>query len=181
MRILYGLENLPRDPDNPRLPAVTVAAVPLRLNSEPLPADIAPVESLHAARVAALGDWLLAQCGDYAADRRRFVAAYLDWVAAAIAAHRAELAARLARFDGLFQPEDFFWSAPRPLPRAWLPKDGGWQRADMLFWDGSEAIRVDPALPAAMALPESLRRFWQDEGLPKSPFRRTLAIASPRS
>jgi hypothetical protein len=174
VRILYGLENLPRDPENPRLPAVTVGPAMLRLNSEPLPADLAPVEPSHAARVAALGDWLLAQCGDYAAERRRFMTSYLDWVAAAIAAHRAELTQKLARFDGLFVAEDFFWSAPRPLPRAWLPSDRGWQGADLVFWDGVQALRIDAALPPDVQLPDALTRFWDAETLPKSPFRRAV-------
>lgn len=174
MRILYGLESLPRDPDNPRLPAVTVGAALLRLNSEPLPTDRMPIEPSHAARVAALGDWLLAQCGDYAADRRRFVRTYLDWIAASLAANRETLRDKLARFEGLFAPEDFFWSAPRPLPRAWLPKDGSWVRADMLLWDGSQALAIDPALPPDVALPQGLQRFWEAEALPKSPFRRAI-------
>ena len=174
MRILYGLETLPRDPLNPRLPSVTVGAAILRLNSEPLPADLAPVEPSHTACRAALGDWLLAQCGDYAADRRRFVAHYLDWVGAAVTAHREELQQRLARFDGLYTPEDFFWSAPRPLPRAWLESEGKRQRVDMLFWDGAAALPIDPARAVDAQLPEKLKRFWDDELLPKSPFRRTI-------
>jgi hypothetical protein len=179
VRILYGLETLPRDPNNPRLPSVTVGPALLRLNSDALPADVAPVEQSHAARITALGDWLLAQCGDYAADRRRFVSSYLAWVAASIAAHRAELAAQLARFDGLFAPEDFFWSAPRPLPRAWLPREGGWERADLVFWDGRQALRMDPARPPDVQLSDALTRFWAGETLPKSPFRR--AVEWPRT
>jgi hypothetical protein len=174
LRILYGIETLPRDADNPRLPAVTVGPAPLRINSVPLPADLAPAEPGHAARVAALGDWLLAQCGDYAADRRRFISAYLDWIAGAIAAERAALEQKLARFDGLFAPEDFFWSAPRPLPRAWLPRAGGWERADVVFWDGSQALRLDAALPPDVQMPDALKRFWEGETLPKSPFRRAV-------
>jgi len=174
VRLLFGLETLPRDPDNPRLPSVTVGAAILRLNSEPLPADLAPVEPSHAARLAALRDWLLAQCGDYAVHRRRFVARYLDWVAARIAAHRPELQQRLACFDGLYAPEDFLWSAPRPLPRAWLESDGQWQRLDMLFWDGAAALPIDPARAVDGQLPEKFKRFWDGERLPKSPFRRTI-------
>ena len=174
MRILYGLEGLPRDPHNPRLPRVTVGSAILRLNSEPLPADLAPVEPSHAGHLVALRDWLLAQCGDYAADRRRFVESYLDWVAASIAAHRPALQQRLARFDGLYTPEDFLWSAPRPLPRAWLERDGQWQRVDMLFWDGTAALPVDPARAPDEQLPDALHRFWEAEVLPKSPFRRTI-------
>jgi hypothetical protein len=174
VRILYGIETLPRDPHNPRLPSVTVGSAILRLNAEPLAADLAPVEPSHAVRLAALRDWLLAQCGDYAADRRRFVESYLDWVAATVAAHRPELQQRLARFDGLYTPEDFFWSAARPLPRAWLESDGQWQRVDMLFWDGTAALPIDPARAVDGQMPEKFKRFWDGEPLPKSPFRRTI-------
>ena len=173
-RILYGLESLPRDPDNPRLPAVTAGPAMLRLNSLPLPADMAPEEPSHAARVSALRDWLLRQCGDYAGDRRRFVEAYLHWVVAALAAARADIAATIVRFDGIYAPQDFFWSAPRPLPRAWLNHEGEWRRFDMLFWDGARALEVDCALPPDMQMPRPLQRFWEGEALPKSPFRRPV-------
>ncbi|MGH7040796.1 MAG: hypothetical protein ACREFY_01530 [Acetobacteraceae bacterium] len=130
-RILFGLDRLPRtmEPDDPRLPGVPATGGVLRLNTEPLPAG-AMVGTMataadHAARLAAMRRWLEGLCGDYAPARRRFVAVYCDLLAAAIAAHRAELAAGLARFDGLYAPEDWLWSAPRPLPRAWVPAMDG--------------------------------------------------------
>jgi hypothetical protein len=179
VRILYGIENLPRDPSNPRLPSVSVGPAKLRLNSVPLPTDLAPVEPTHEARRTALGAWLLAQCGDYARDRRRFVTAYLDWAEQEITSHRAAIEAQLARFDGLYRPEDFFWSAPRPLPRAWLPDGAGWARADIAFWDGTEALRIDASADVAAQMPPAFQRFWEGEILPTSPFRRPWPDFAP--
>ncbi len=135
-RILFGLDRLPRtmDADDPRLPGVPAEGGMLRLNTEPLPAAaMAGVAGDHAARLAALRRWLEGLCGEYAAVRRRFVALYCEMVSAAVAARREELAAGLARFDGLYAPEDWVWSAPRPLPRAWVPGAGGLVFAEVAF------------------------------------------------
>jgi hypothetical protein len=198
-RIPFGLDRLPRTlrPDDPRLPGVTVGAEPLRLNSEPLPADaMAAADADHAARVATMRHYLHGLCGDYAAQRLRFVDCYLDCMAAHLAAHRNELARGLQRYDGLYAPEDWLWSAPRPLPRAWLPSPTGMVLADIAFWDGAQAIAIElgskpavphpttlpipPALltgdPQALlaALPDGFSCFWRGQTLPRSPFRRPI-------
>ena len=50
---------------------------PLRLNSEPVPADAMPLAiGDHAARVRRRIAWLVSLCGDYAPLRRQFIAAY---------------------------------------------------------------------------------------------------------
>src|SRR3954451_22433447 len=143
----------------------------------------------HASRVAAAVAWLESQCGDYAPLRRQFIAAYFRCIGAEIEAHREELAERLKPYDGLFAPDDFLWSALRPLPRGWvngLP-------ADFVFWDGTSAIAVEVSardtdrqralLAAGVAVhrsepntvpPELLQPFWRDKMLPSSPFRRTI-------
>ncbi|GAC1347191.1 MAG: hypothetical protein NVSMB18_31440 [Acetobacteraceae bacterium] len=169
MRLLYGMERLPRslDLNDKRLPAVELGSAPLRLNSEPVPAAV--LESAgegHAARVAALTAWLQSLAGDYAVARRGFVAGYMDVLAAEVDRHRAALTAGLARYDGLYAPEDWIWSALRPLPRAWL--DG--ERIDVAFWDGTAVIAV--RLEQGAAIPDQCRGFWRGEVLPRSPFRR---------
>ncbi len=197
MRIPYGLDRLPRDPG---LRCVEVGGEPLRLNSEPVPADAMPLATGdHAARVAAAIAWLDAQCGDYAPLRRQFVAAYFDFIAAEIAAHREELAERVRPYDGLFAPEDFLWSALRPLPRGWVPVDDRWLLADMVFWDGRQAIaielsardtdrqktllaagvdvrRIEPGMFGRLhgVLPPRFLRFFECRTLPSSPFRRPI-------
>jgi hypothetical protein len=176
----------------------------LRLNSEPVPADAMPLEiGDHAARVAAAIAWLVSLCGDYAPLRRQFIASYFGFIAAHLDAHRAELVERAKPYDGLYAPEDWLWSALRPLPRGWLPAKDQLLPADIVFWDGTRAIAVElsareterqkalqaagmtvcriepdtlakePGLLGGM-LPESFRRFWDGQTLPSSPFRRRV-------
>ena len=98
-RLLYGLDRLPTTmaADDPRLPAIDLGAVPLRLNSEPLPpAAWGDGGADHTARMAAVRSWLLAGCGDYNGALRRAVAQYLDAIAAHVEHHRDALAAGLA-------------------------------------------------------------------------------------
>ncbi len=177
MRILYGLDRLPTTiaADDARLPAVDLGTAPLRLNSHPLPPDAwnAGADD-HASRMAAVRTWLVAGCGDYNEPLRRGVGRYLDAVAAHVEQHRDALAADLARFDGLYRIEDWCWSAPRPLPRAWWRHDDAWRRADLAFWNGNEVIQMRARDFDAGELPTAFRRFWNGEVLPVSPFRREL-------
>jgi hypothetical protein len=201
-RIPYGLDRLPRSMalDDVRLRCAVVDDEPLRFNSEPVPPEVMPlVIGDHAARVAAAQQWLEGLCGDYAPLRRRFVEAYFGFIAGHLAAHRFELAERLRRYDGLYAPEDFLWSAWRPLPRGWVPLRGQLLPADFVFWDGRQIIAVEVAArdtereralrasgivvcriaPAALGrldetLPNSFLRFWEGQVLPSSAFRRPV-------
>jgi hypothetical protein len=155
---------------------VVLDAAPLRLNSVPLPADLWGLGGAdHAARMIAVRAWLLASCGDYNEVLRRGVTHYLDAVAAHVRRHHDALAAGLARFHGLYRVDDWFWSALRPLPRAWWHDGDGWRRADLAFWDGNEVCAVQPRDFAAGQLPPRFRRFWAGQVLPVTPFRRAVA------
>lgn len=192
LRIPYGLDRLPRDPS---LRSVEVGDEPLRLNSEPVPVDAMPLTvGDHAARVTAAIDWLSSQCGDYAPLRRQFIASYFAFIAAEIEAHRAVLVEHLKPFDALYAPDDFLWSALRPLPRGWVPVDDRFLPADIVFWDGTRPIaielgareterekalsaagvRVHLMEPGALLLPDPFQRFWRGVTLPSSPFRRLI-------
>jgi hypothetical protein len=199
LRIPYGLDRLPRDPG---LRCVEVGDEPLRLNSEPVPADAMPLAiGEHPARVVAARAWLESQCGDYAPLRRQFVAAYFRFIAAQIGTHRVELSERLKRYDGLYAPEDVLWSALRPLPRGWVPTGQQFLPADIVFWDGTQAIAIElgardtekqqALLVAGIVVhriePGSFDRlheilrgpfaaFWMREALPSSPFRRSTPV-----
>ena len=202
MRIPYGLDRLPRSIalDDPRLRCAVAGDEPLRLNSEPVPPDAMPLAiGDHTARVAAAKAWLESLCGDYAPLRRQFVEAYLRCVAAQIETHRVELSAKLAPYDGLYAPDDFLWSALRPLPRGWAPAGDQLLPADMVFWDGAQPIaielaardtdrqrallsagvtvyRIEPSMFARLdaALPAVFSCFWDSQTLPSSPFRRAI-------
>jgi hypothetical protein len=196
-RIPFGLDRLPRNlsHDDPRLPGVTVGAGMLRFNTEPLPPEASAAATPdHAARVTSMKQFLFGLCGDYAPLRQRFIDVYIDALATHIAAHREELARGLAQYDGLYMPEDWLWSAPRPLPRAWVKGDAGLVAMDIAFWDGARAIGIDLTGTAKTsglaicritpdmlqgggllaALPATFQRFWTDETLPRSPFRRAI-------
>jgi hypothetical protein len=208
-RIPFGLDRLPRSIgiDDMRLPAASVSDVPLRLNTEPLPAAAmleAPddLPNYHRARVAAAADWLVSLCGDYVPLRRRFIATYFAFLDGQITAHQTELTADLARYDGLYVADDWFWSGLRPLPRAWLPGPEGRVPTEIAFWDGSrpiaveisphdaprqaalrtagiEVLRIDTdalATPATLGalLPAPFHNFWRGQALPASPFRRPM-------
>ena len=150
----------------------------------------------HAERVAAATEWLIGLCGDYAPLRGQFIRCYFEFLATQIAAQRIELAEQLKRYDGLYAPDDWTWSALRPLPRAWLPAQGRMLPADIAFWDGTQPIAIELAArdtervaalrnagitvlrmePNALAdlLPACFHRFWQGQTLPSSPFRRPI-------
>jgi hypothetical protein len=185
-RILYGLDRLPATlgADDPRLPAVDLGAYPLRLNSVPLPVaawDVAQgngADGDHAARMATVRAWLLGSCGDYNEALRRGVTQYLDAVTAHVAHHRDALAAALARFHGLYRVEDWCWSAPRPLPRAWWHQDGAWHRAELAFWNGTTVIAMRSRDFEAGELPLIFQQFWNGETLPVSPFRRSFPTSA---
>ncbi len=75
----------------------------------------------------------------------RFIDAYMSALAEHLARHHDELEAKLARFSTLFRPEDFLFSAPLPLPRAFLPTPPGAAEADFVpvdvaFWLGTSAV-----------------------------------------
>lgn len=175
-RVLYGLGRIPSSirSDDPALPSVCLSPAPLRLNTEPLPNFISrPSES--AARRSILADWLITQCGNYSVRLHRFIREYLNFVGSAVIQNKDVLADKIAPFDGLYSVDDWFWSAPRPLPRAWIREGEVWTSAAMVFWDGSALItltesELNPAQLQAL-LPDPLR-WWRDEILPSSPFRR---------
>ena len=177
VRILYGLDRLPSTlaADDARLPAVDLGAKPLQLNSVPLPVEVWDAGGAdHAARMEVMRSWLFASCGDYNEPLRRGIARYLDAVAGHVALHRDTLATGLAQFDGLYRVEDWYWSALRPLPRAWWRQGSAWVRADLAFWNGNEVISMRSRDFETAELPIAFQQFWNGEILPVSPFRRPI-------
>ena len=166
MRVLYGIERVPASmpTDDPRLPAVMLGPAPLRLNTIPIPRDAWGVDvASHQGRTTALEEWLHAQCGNYNNTLRRAVSQTLAMMRDAM--DLPAIATELARFDGLYQPQDRFWSSLRPLPRAWFVHDGAWHRVDLAMWDGTRLHALDIH---NLMLPT----ISPDTALPMSPFRR---------
>ena len=203
--IPFGLDRLPRSigSDDARLPTAYTGVDPLRLNTEPLPPAAMPeAAGDHAARVGAAIDWLVSLCGDYAPLRRRFITTYFAFLATQLDSHRTALAAGLLRYDGLYAPDDWLWSALRPLPRAWLTVPSGPIPAEIAFWDGAQILAIELSVrdtprqaalraaglsvlrmppdaladPAALGalLPSPFHGFWRGQILPASPFRRPV-------
>jgi hypothetical protein len=205
-RIPFGLERLPQSigTNDARMPAASIGPGPLRLNSEPLPPAAVPdAAGDHAARTSAAIEWLHSLCGDYAPLRRRFITTYFAFLATQLDNHRAALAADLAPYNGLYTPDDWLWSAPRPLPRAWLVGPDGPIPAEIAFWDGAQPLAIELSVrdtprqaalraadlsvlriasrdtiadPAALGalLPAPFHGFWRGQILPASPFRRPI-------
>lgn len=199
LRIPFGMDRLPRNlpPDDPRLPGVEVGAIPLRFNTQPLPPEAMEATPLdHASRTTAMQQYLRSLCGGYAAARVRFVDAYIEALQMHLDQHCDELTQGLAGYDGLYAPEDWLWSALRPLPRAWVRTGSRTTGVDVAFWDGVRMIAIDlngaapdeditivrlppDALTGSPGnlldlLPETFRHFWRGETVPRSPFRRAL-------
>lgn len=138
-----------------RVPSVTLEkGRPLRLNSGQLDFATPPPLS-EMPRVADQMDFLRrhfqGQCGLWAKPAQRFVGSYFDLIQREIDAHRAELADRLAPFGTLYEPDQWAFSALRPLPRAHLdaaetraakPPDS-LVRTDIAFWAADGALAVE--------------------------------------
>ena len=99
----------------------------------------------HAGRVAAMTQFLFGLCGDYAPRRRHFIQLCLNAVAAHLRLHHAGLGTALKRYHGLYVPDDWIWSALRPLPRACLCAGAEMPPVNIAFWDRRQAVAIDLA------------------------------------
>jgi hypothetical protein len=172
LSVPYGVDRWPLE----RLSAVRadpVAGLPLaliqpgamlRINSgaldlpPPLPTE---TDSTTAQHVAA---HLKRLYGGWNKAAGSFIDRYFAFLKRQIDRHRSELDERLAPFDGLFRAEDFIYSAPLPLPHAFLfapSKQSAREIAapthfvqvDFAWWLGSRMVAVllapAPLTPAA--------------------------------
>lgn len=150
----YGADKAPADSGSllhlPRMPLRPGEA--LCLNDEAFelpPPAIGQVDTLD----VRLAGHLKRLAGGWNRNAALFIDLYFAHLHAVIAAHRAEIARRLAPMAGLFAPEDVLYSAPLPLPRALVPLEDDWVPVDMLFWLGKRVEAVlfapSPLTPAA--------------------------------
>lgn len=102
-------------------------------NPAPTAQDLAHAE----AQLAFLESHVLVLCGDWNRNAVRFVTAYFE----AIRRHLDRNADRVAELSdglvGLVEPLHYAFSAPMPLPRAYLPDEAGQpmtEAAEIAFW-----------------------------------------------
>lgn len=99
-------------------------------------------------RMAALRQEALRDVDMFARNQRLFLELYFDFIEARVAAEREALGAKLAWADGLFVPEDFVFSAFKPLTNAvfvGVENDaalGTVTPCDTAFWTGARLIAV---------------------------------------
>lgn len=93
------------------------------------------------ARLDFLRDHLKSRCGLWDKAPRAFLDAYFHAVVEIIQRNRPALDALAAAHGGLFQPEDWAYSALCPLPRARLPAAPD-TVVDFAFWTGAELYAV---------------------------------------
>ncbi|MYZ49265.1 hypothetical protein [Propylenella binzhouense] len=153
-----------------------------------------------ASRLAALEAETMQEVDAFSRPQRLFVESYFRFAAERVAAEAGALASRLAWSKGLFRPEDFVFSALRPLVGV-VAAEGSEARmvsGDFGFWTGgglvlvtvtggaaqvprSEAIvpvvltRSDLARGAGLfadpRFPAALRAFEAGQAVPQGPFR----------
>jgi hypothetical protein len=92
---------------------------PLRMNSQPLDFGADQGGARMSLREI-MRKYLLQFCRVWDRQAASFVDAYFVHVARTLEARGPEIEERLRPFDGLYRVEDWFFSAPMPLPRAHL-------------------------------------------------------------
>lgn len=124
---------------------------PLRLSDAGrlVPGPAAPRPDDAADRVSLLRAAFEDLCGLWWPAGRRFVAAYFALASSLVEEHRRDLRSRLAGFGALYDYRDWLYSAPAPLPRAWIPVAGPRKSApspesfvasDFAFWIGDAIV-----------------------------------------
>jgi hypothetical protein len=124
---------------------------PLRLNSEVFSAASNFNVQQGATPLTVLRDHLKGLCRTWDRLSLRFLDGYFAHITDMIEVHREVIATKLAPFAGLYAAEDWSFSAPKPLPRAYLyaPRDKGVSRVtedfvqvDFAFWLGDRMVAV---------------------------------------
>jgi hypothetical protein len=129
------------EPSWPLLPhVVATPGETLRLNAQAL--DPLPQDASTAEQLAALEQQALIPFPVWDRPSRALVTAYFALIPALIEENREAIERKLQPFAGLYRPEDYAFSAPRPLPMAHLfapPEiptgdEGDYVAVDLAFW-----------------------------------------------
>ena len=120
------------------------AREPLRFNNSRYDFGFAPDAAAGAQDEAGvLREYLKGLCKAWDNVSVQFLEAYFRFAADAIEQHADVLAARLAPYAGLYDPKDFLFSAPKPLPRAHVHAPASGARAVAAAMDPADFLRVD--------------------------------------
>ncbi len=147
-----------REAPSPSLPvALWRRGRMLRLNDDalqlppPPPGADTPMPQRIAAHVKRLyGGWNKAA--------ELFVGQYFAFLQSRIEEHRAELESSLAPFEGLFRADDYFYSAPLPLPHAFLlaPTEPGARTSATDYVKADFAFCLEARVVAVLFAPSPL-------------------------
>jgi hypothetical protein len=125
------------------------ARAPLRFNNSRYDFGFAPnAQSGAADEAGVIKEYLKGLCRPWDNRATQFLDAYFDFVSHLVDEHRETLAGRLEPYAGLYDYKDWFFSAPKPLPRAHLhapeaSRAGGaadFTRVDFAFWLGDRLV-----------------------------------------
>ena len=128
------------------------ARQPLRFNNSRYERSFAPDVQTDASEADLVKDYLKSLCRPWDNLSTQFLDAYFGFLSDLIEEQRDALSERLAPYAGLYDYRDWFFSAPKPLPRAHLhaPQEGGaaggattdFARVDIAFWLGDRLVAV---------------------------------------
>ncbi|NKB58848.1 MAG: hypothetical protein GKS00_21160 [Alphaproteobacteria bacterium] len=125
---------------------VTVGPEMLRLNGDqytfPETPDLRAMTDT-AAQLDFLRNHLKQFCDLWAKPPKLFLDRYFEFVVAKVDENEVRLRETLEQFGSLYAYRDWSLSAPRPLPRAWLPLASGvFCPVDFAFWLGDRALAI---------------------------------------
>ena len=153
--IPYGLAELP-----PGCPADWSTASPLPFPCELIDAGAGRPLKLNNGRYGgdfpagsadpfdAIRQHLSGLCGTWSRTPQRFLEHYFTEVEAVVEEARDELSLILSPYHGLFTYRDWRYSAPKPLPRAFLPLSDAFLQVEFAFWLGDRLLAVQSELGA---------------------------------
>ncbi len=151
MLIPYGTPNWPLDrlaeiaegrQAGPPL-AVARPGVMLRINSGALDLPQPPPTEAAVPMAERVEAHLQRLCGGWNKAASLFVARYFAFIRHQMEMNRTELEALLAPLEGLFSIEDYLFSAPLPLPLAFLPTTpNDFTPVDFAWWLGDRLVAV---------------------------------------
>ena len=124
--------------------------VPLRLNNSDYDLAFRPADEVEPDLVAVLRDCIKLECDPWNRKALAFIDGFFDALERMVVADEGAIARAAVGFGRLFEPRDWIFSAPRPLPRAHISvpgRDGDsnsdYLPVDFAFWTGWKLVALD--------------------------------------